>query len=109
MPRKVSQPPPILAIQSLSTGKRLDLVDDFTREEISHKHAGPLPSGNELLRAKREAEVEEQRKLLQHVGILPKPKAEPKPSVPTIPGMRPVGKLGDNRALYVPLPPWRRW
>lgn len=117
MPRKVSQPPPITKIESLSTGKRLDLVSDFPdKQEIPHEYAGPLPSSEDILRARNRVETNEQLLMLQLLGVptpgMPDLRPKPKPSEPKAPrinGMRQVGKLGEGRALYIPLPPYRRW
>lgn len=117
MPRKVSQPPPILAIQSLSTGKRLDLVSDFPdKQEIPHEYAGPLPSSEDILRARNRLETNEQLLILQLLGVptpgmpdlRPKPKP-PKPKAPEIKGQRAIAKLGDKLVIMFKSDPIRRW
>lgn len=117
MPRKVGPLPPVLRIESLSTGHEIrpgsfmtDIGECETLPMVQDQRpVRVMRSGNEILNEIKQRKIAAKRELLVTVGILPKPKVEPKPIAPVIPGMRPIGKLGDSRALYIPLPPWRRY
>lgn len=119
MPRKVSLPPAILKVESLSDGREIrpkSFVEDFPEGRELPVKPDPTParvmqSGNELLDARKRAKLAAQLNMLKAVGIVEddRPKPPPKPVIPEKPGMRAIGKLGDDRVIYVPLPPYRRW
>lgn len=119
MPRKPTPPQPILFVQSLSTGRLITprfVEDDLNPGELipvaqDMRPARELPSGNELLTAAKQVKINKQMDMLKALGIVEddRPKPPPKPIVPHKPGMRAIGKLGDNRVIYVPLPSYRRY
>lgn len=41
MPRKPGLPPPIIAIEDIATGQRVDMVDDFTGQALPQPDAKP--------------------------------------------------------------------
>lgn len=117
MPRATKLPPPILRIESLSTGREMrpeSFVDDFTGEALpmvqDDSPVRPPMDANEFDRARHRAKAEAQAEILRKAGII---KSEPEPRLvtPTIPGMRPVAQLesrGKALAVYMPANPLRR-
>lgn len=107
MPRKPKPGPAILAIESLSTGQPIGLVDDFTNEPIaSMKPDKALPTADEIMAKQHKAKAEAALRLLQATGIVrPTDDARhaPKPQLASNQRM-----LGDSLVITMSKQPFRR-
>ena len=119
MPFKPKPPPPILRIESLSTGREFRPL--FLENDLEPDKPIPVPpddspirqmkSGNELLNEIKRKEIEDYKQVLVVAGLgnLVGHKPEPKLVAPELPGMRPVTKLGNKLVISIPKDPIRRW
>lgn len=117
MPRKVSLPPMIFRIESLSDGREIideTFVSDIGEHETLPMKQGPNPprvmkSSNEIIAEIARAKADHAAKALELIveALSPKPKPV-QPQAPIVEGMRPIGKLGRDRAIYIPADPIRR-
>jgi hypothetical protein len=74
MPRKVGLGPPIIAIEAISTGKRLDLIDDFTGEDLGANLATkPAPTAFELTERDQRAKAARRKSIVTLLFSEPKP------------------------------------
>lgn len=71
MPRKPGLGPPIIAIEDIATGQRLDMVDDFTGLALAQPSAKPprIQDGQAETARLSNARVAEARQLLADVGF----------------------------------------
>jgi hypothetical protein len=95
------KPIPILAIERLSDGVDITLVDDFTGEMIPQPNAEPRAMPLELDQQRHKAKSETNQLILQAAGIVPKP-PKPHPPQPAFPKGR------TTRLVAVIHKPWRR-
>lgn len=116
MPRKVRPGPPVLRLESLSTGREIRPAsagaDDFEQtvqiERVQDQRPVQMPPTVEEMRSAAAREKREfSAELLQRTGLVKPIEQTVRMVAPAIKGKRAGPKLGEH-VMMIDNPPWRR-